>query len=77
VSLPAGATVWSAEVAGQPIRPGVAEEGAVLLPLDRNKIPLANDPRSRLVERQRLRTGVGRNRLRKVRVEDRRDDGER
>ena len=32
-SLPGGAALWSAEVAGRPIRPGVAEDGAVLLPL--------------------------------------------
>jgi hypothetical protein len=37
VSLPANATVWSAEVAGQPIRPGVAEDNAVLLPLDKGR----------------------------------------
>jgi hypothetical protein len=32
-SLPDGASLWSAEVAGRPIRPGFAEHGAVLLPL--------------------------------------------
>jgi hypothetical protein len=32
-TLPAGATVWSAEVGGRPIRPGVAEANAILLPL--------------------------------------------
>jgi hypothetical protein len=32
-SLPDGASLWSAEVAGRPIRPGWAEHGAVLLPL--------------------------------------------
>jgi hypothetical protein len=37
VTLPAGATVWSAQVGGRPIRPGVAEEGAVLLPLDKGR----------------------------------------
>jgi len=31
VSLPSGSTVWSAEVAGRPVRPGVAERDAVLL----------------------------------------------
>jgi hypothetical protein len=38
VSLPAGATVWSAVVDGQPIRPGVAEENAVLLPLGKGRM---------------------------------------
>jgi hypothetical protein len=37
VTLPAGATVWSARVAGQPIRPGVAEANAVLLPLEKGR----------------------------------------
>jgi hypothetical protein len=38
VSLPPGASVWSAEVGGQPIRPGVAENDAVLLPLDKGRV---------------------------------------
>ena len=37
LSLPDGASVWSAAVAGRPIRPGLAEEGAVLLPLDKGR----------------------------------------
>ncbi len=37
VTMPAGSTVWSAEVAGRPIRPGVAEANAVLLPLDKGR----------------------------------------
>ena len=37
VTLPAGSTLWSAEVAGRPIRPGVAEGDAVLLPLDKGR----------------------------------------
>jgi hypothetical protein len=37
VSLPPGATIWTAQVAGRPIRPGVAEAGAVLLPLDKGR----------------------------------------
>jgi len=36
-TLPAGSTVWSAEVAGRPIRPGVAETDAVLLPLEKGR----------------------------------------
>jgi hypothetical protein len=37
VSLPAGATVWSATVGGRPIRPGTAEKDAVLLPLEKGR----------------------------------------
>jgi hypothetical protein len=37
VVLPRGATVWSAEVAGRPMRPGLAEDGAVLLPLEKGR----------------------------------------
>jgi len=37
VTMPAGSTVWSAEVAGRPVRPGVAERDAVLLPLEKGR----------------------------------------
>ena len=37
VSLPSGSTIWSAEVAGRPVRPGVAEGDAVLLPLEKGR----------------------------------------
>jgi len=37
VSLPPGSTVWSARVAGRPVRPGVAESDAVLLPLEKGR----------------------------------------
>jgi hypothetical protein len=37
VTMPAGSTVWSAKVGGRPIRPGVAERGAVLLPLEKGR----------------------------------------
>jgi hypothetical protein len=33
VSLPPGATLWSASLAGQPVRPALSPNGAVLLPL--------------------------------------------
>src|SRR4029453_16864251 len=36
-TLPAGSTVWSARVGGRPIRPGVAEADAVLLPLEKGR----------------------------------------
>jgi len=37
VSMPPGSTVWSAEVAGRPVRPGVAETDAILLPLEKGR----------------------------------------
>jgi len=37
IALPRGASVWSAEVAGRPVRPGVAEQNAVLLPLEKGR----------------------------------------
>jgi hypothetical protein len=37
VTMPPSATVWSAKVGGRPIRPGVAERGAVLLPLEKGR----------------------------------------
>ena len=35
--MPAGSTVWSAKVGGRPIRPGVAEEDGLLLPLEKGR----------------------------------------
>jgi hypothetical protein len=37
VTMPPGSTVWSAKVGGRPIRPGVAERDAVLLPLEKGR----------------------------------------
>lgn len=37
VLMPAGSSVWSARVAGRPVRPGVAEQDAVLLPLEKGR----------------------------------------
>jgi hypothetical protein len=37
VTMPSGSTVWSAEVAGRPIRPGAAETDAILLPLEKGR----------------------------------------
>jgi len=37
VALPPGASLWSAAVSGRPIRPGVAERDAVLLPLEKGR----------------------------------------
>jgi hypothetical protein len=36
-TLPAGATLWSAEIAGRPVRPGAADSTAVLLPLEKGR----------------------------------------
>jgi hypothetical protein len=37
VTMPSGSTLWSAKVSGRPIRPGVAEGDAVLLPLEKGR----------------------------------------
>jgi hypothetical protein len=37
VVLPAGAMLWSAEVAGRPIRPGIGGDGSVLVPLEKGR----------------------------------------
>ena len=37
ITLPTGATIWSASVAGKPVRPGVAEGDAVLLALEKSR----------------------------------------
>jgi len=36
VTLPAGATVWSASLAGKPVRPGQSPDGSLLLPLEKS-----------------------------------------
>jgi hypothetical protein len=35
ITLPAGATLWSASLAGKPVRPGQSPDGSVLLPLEK------------------------------------------
>jgi hypothetical protein len=37
VTLPPGATLWSAAVANRPLRPGVASDGTMLLPLEKGR----------------------------------------
>jgi hypothetical protein len=37
ITLPATATLWSASVAGRPIRPGRAPDGSLLLPLEKTR----------------------------------------
>lgn len=36
ISLPAGTTVWSASLAGRPVRPGQSPDGSLLLPLEKS-----------------------------------------
>jgi hypothetical protein len=38
VTLPAGATLWSATLAGKPVRPGSAPDGGLLLPLAKTRV---------------------------------------
>ena len=46
IALPAGATLWSATLSGQPVRPGQAPDGSLLLPLEKSKAgsSTADDP---------------------------------
>lgn len=37
ITLPPGATLWSALLAGKPIRPGLGQDGSVLLPLEKSR----------------------------------------
>ena len=37
ITLPAGATVWSATLGGTPVRPGQAPDGSLLLPLEKSR----------------------------------------
>ena len=37
ITLPAGATVWSASLAGRPVRPGQSPDGSLLLPLEKSR----------------------------------------
>lgn len=37
ITLPAGATLWSAALSGQPVRPGQSPDGSLLLPLEKSK----------------------------------------
>ena len=48
LNLPANATLWSASVAGRPIRPGRAADGSLLLPLEKTKT--ADDASAFVVE---------------------------
>jgi len=48
VSLPSTAVLWSASVAGRPVRPGKAPDGSLLLPLE--KMPTGEDASAFVVE---------------------------
>ncbi|MGB8064662.1 MAG: hypothetical protein WCF26_22440 [Candidatus Sulfotelmatobacter sp.] len=37
ITLPAGAVVWSAALAGRPVRPGQSPDGSLLLPLEKSR----------------------------------------
>ncbi len=37
ITLPPGATVWSASLAGRPMRPGQSPDGSLLLPLEKSR----------------------------------------
>ena len=37
VTLPAGAVLWSASLGGRPVRPGQAQDGSLLLPLEKSR----------------------------------------
>ena len=37
ISLPAGASVWSAVLGGRPVRPGQSPDGSLLLPLEKSR----------------------------------------
>jgi hypothetical protein len=37
IALPQGATVWSASLAGRPVRPGQSPDGSLLLPLEKSR----------------------------------------
>src|SRR5271163_2798089 len=43
IALPPGATVWSASLAGRPVRPGQAPDGSLLLPLEKSRGGINDD----------------------------------
>src|SRR5437899_10702638 len=44
ITLPAGATLWSASLSGKAVRPGRAPDGSVLLPLDKARAGAEGPP---------------------------------
>jgi len=60
ITLPAGAILWSAALSGQPVRPGQAPDGSVLLPLEKSKAggSTTDDPPEFAVEIVYLTSGA-------------------
>ncbi len=60
IMLPSGATLWSAALSGQPVRPGQAPDGSLLLPLEKSKpgSSFADDPPEFAVEIVYLTAGT-------------------
>jgi len=60
ITLPAGAILWSAALSGQPVRPGQAPDGSLLLPLEKSKAggSTADDPPEFAVEIVYLTSGA-------------------
>ncbi|HUJ30979.1 MAG TPA: hypothetical protein VLY23_06835 [Candidatus Acidoferrum sp.] len=50
VTLPPGATLWSASLAGKPVRPGQAPDGGLLLPLEKARAGTGDDAPAFAVE---------------------------
>jgi hypothetical protein len=70
VALPSGATLWSAALSGQPVRPGQAPDGGLLLPLEKSKpgAGSAEDPPEFAVEIVYLTSGSAWNDRGKARI---------
>lgn len=70
ITLPPGATLWSAALAGQPVRPGRAPDGSLLLPLEKSKAGAgsADDPPEFAVEIVYLTPGTTWNDKGKARI---------
>ena len=70
VALPSGATLWSAALSGQPVRPGQAADGGLLLPLEKSKpgAGSAEDPPEFAVEIVYLTPGSAWNDKGKARI---------
>jgi hypothetical protein len=60
IMLPAGATLWSAALSSQPVRPGQAPDGSLLLPLEKSRpgSSSADDPPEFAVEIVYLTPGI-------------------
>jgi hypothetical protein len=70
IALPSGATLWSAALSSQPVRPGQAPDGSLLLPLEKSKpgVGSLDDPPEFAVEIVYLSPGSAWNDKGKVRI---------